>query len=167
MIPRIGYGYDLHRSKEGDGIRLGGVDLPAPFALEAHSDGDVLIHALIDSLLGALARGDIGSLFPDDDPKFQNASGKELLERTLPILNEEGYGIGNIDATVIAERPKLNPYIPSIRQSLSELLATPADRLSVKATTHEKLGPLGRGKGIATHVAALLYPMSPSSDQDV
>lgn len=166
MIPRIGYGYDLHRSKEGDGIRVGGVDLPAPFSLEAHSDGDVLIHALIDSLLGALARGDIGTLFPDNDPKFRDASGRELLERTLPILHEEGYGVGNIDATVIAEQPKLNPYILPIRQSLSELLATPADRLSVKATTHEKLGPLGRGEGVAAHVVALLYPLSPRSDQD-
>lgn len=166
MTPRIGFGYDVHRCGEGDSVRLGGVDIPAPFGLEAHSDGDVLIHALIDALLGALARGDIGTLFPDDDPSFRNASGKELLEQTLPILAEEAYSIANIDATVIAERPKLKPYIPSIRARVSELLDLPIGRVSVKATTHEKLGALGQGEGIAVHVVTFLLPSDRRSDQE-
>lgn len=166
MIPRIGNGYDVHRRTEGDEIRLGGVRIPAPFSLQAHSDGDVLIHAMIDALLGALGRGDIGSLFPDDDPGFQNASGLELLERTLPVLDQEGYGVGNLDATVIAQEPKLESYIPRMRERIGKAVDRSPDRVSVKATTHEGLGPLGNAEGIAVYAVALLLPFEEGTGND-
>ncbi len=158
MIPRIGFGYDVHRTQEGDGIRLGGVKLAAPFALRAHSDGDVLVHAVIDAYLGALGKGDIGTQFPDDDPAYKNASGTELLKRTLPFLQEEGYCLGNLDASIITEQPKLKDKIPDIRANLAVILDCPEEKVSVKATTHEGLGALGRQEGVAVHAVALLIP---------
>lgn len=158
-IPRVGFGYDIHRTmEEGEGFPLGGTWIPAPFGLVAHSDGDVLIHALIDALFGATALGDIGTHFPDDDPAYQNATGPQLLEASLEKVREAAYGIGNIDATVIAEKPKIAPYIPEIRKKLASLMDLPQSRISVKATTHEKLGPLGASEGIAVQAVALLHP---------
>ena len=166
MTPRIGFGYDVHRSTRGDKVRLASVDIPAPFSLQAHSDGDVLIHAAIDALLGALALGDIGTHFPDDDPSFQNASGRELLERTLPLVREKGYRLGNLDATIIAERPKLKPFIPEMRKALSHIGGWEEGKLSLKATTHEELGPIGRREGIAAHVTVLLIPSDRGPQKD-
>ncbi len=157
MEQRIGWGYDIHRSIEGDGFRLGGVDIPASFALDAHSDGDVLIHSSIDALFGALALGDIGSHFPDDDPQYKDADSRELLQRSFDLVRNEGYELGNLDATIIAEAPKLNPHIDSIRSELAELLGVEKGKVSVKATTHEGLGPIGAGEGIAAQVVVLLY----------
>ncbi len=166
MTPRIGFGYDVHRTAPGEGIRLGGVELPAPFSLQAHSDGDVLLHAIIDALLGALAEWDIGTHFPDDDPDYQNASGAELLQRCLSILEERGYRLGNLDASIIAERPKLKPYVPEMREALAMMTDWPKERISIKATTHEGLGPIGQGEGLAVHAVALLIPSEASADHD-
>ncbi|MFB6257128.1 MAG: 2-C-methyl-D-erythritol 2,4-cyclodiphosphate synthase [Flavobacteriales bacterium] len=158
MIPRIGFGYDVHRSTAGEKIRLGGVDVPAPFSLEAHSDGDVLIHALIDALLGAMGDGDIGTHFPDDDPNYQNVPGTHLLQKTLKRVEKNGYSFGNLDATILAEEPKLKGYIPSMKKELAKALDVSDETLSLKATTHEKLGPIGDSQGVAVHAVVLLFP---------
>lgn len=165
MVPRIGLGYDIHRTETGEQIRLGGLDLQAPFSLRAHSDGDVLIHAVIDALLGALALGDIGTHFPDDDPRFSNVSGTELLERTLPLIEAEGCCIGNLDTTIIAERPKLKEHVSEIRSSLAGIIGCSEKKLSIKATTHEKLGPTGREEGVAVHAVVLLISSDDRPDQ--
>src|SRR5690625_676349 len=153
---RIGYGYDLHRLEEGRPCIIGGVELPHDKGLLGHSDADVLLHAITDALLGALALGDIGTWFPDTDPEYSGADSGELLREVWRMVGDKGWRIGNVDATVIAEQPRLNPHIETIRQSVAALLQVEVGRVSVKATTSEKLGFLGAGEGIAAHAVALV-----------
>ena len=153
---RIGYGYDVHRLVEGRRLILGGVDIPWEKGLLGHSDADVLTHALMDALLGAAALGDIGQHFPDKDPAYEGADSVELLCRVCALLREHGYRVGNVDCTVVAQRPKLMPHIPAMRERLAEAMEVPVDRVSVKATTEEGLGFSGEGLGIAAHAVALL-----------
>lgn len=156
MDCRIGYGYDLHRLTVGRPCIIGGVELPHDKGLLGHSDADVLLHAITDALLGALALGDIGTWFPDTDPEYAGADSGELLKEVCRMVGDKGWYIGNVDATVIAEQPRLNPHIGTIRQSVATLLQVEVDRVSVKATTSEKLGFLGAGEGIAAHAVALV-----------
>ncbi len=153
---RIGQGYDVHRLVEGRRLILGGVEVPYEKGLLGHSDADVLTHALMDALLGAAALGDIGQHFPDKDPQYAGADSIELLRHVVKLLAERGYRIGNTDCTVVAQRPKLAPYIPAMRLRLAEAMGLPEDRVSVKATTEEKLGFTGEGLGIAAQAVALL-----------
>ena len=153
---RIGHGYDVHRFGEGDFITLGGVRIPHKFGLIAHSDGDVLLHALSDALLGACALGDIGKHFPDTDPRFKGADSRALLRHVVALVHGKGYVIGNIDATIIAQAPKMAPHIEAMRGSIAEDLQVDLEQVNVKATTTEKLGFTGREEGIAVHAVALL-----------
>ena len=153
---RIGQGYDVHRLVEGRKLFLGGVEIPYEKGLLGHSDADVLLHALMDALLGAAALGDIGKLFPDNDPAYAGADSRKLLERVVAILKEKHYRVGNVDCTVIAQRPKLAPFILQMRQNIAETLGVAPDRVSVKATTEEGLGFTGEGLGIAAQAIALL-----------
>jgi 2-C-methyl-D-erythritol 2,4-cyclodiphosphate synthase len=153
---RIGYGYDVHRLAEGASLVLGGVHIPWSFGPVAHSDGDVLLHAICDALLGAAALGDIGRHFPDTDPRYRGASSLGLLAACRDLLAERGLAASNIDATVILERPKLAPHSEAMRRNIAETLALPMDRVSVKATTSERLGFVGEERGIAAHAVALL-----------
>ena len=155
---RIGHGYDVHRLKAGRKLILGGVEIPYDFGLDGHSDADVLIHAIMDALLGAAAMGDIGTLFPDSDPQYLGISSVLLLEQVVRRLEEAGYRVGNVDATIVAQRPKLAPYLPEMVQVLARTLHVPADRVNVKATTEERLGFTGREEGIAAHAVCLLEP---------
>ena len=153
---RIGYGYDSHRFEEGRPLYLGGVPIPGATGLVGHSDADVLIHALIDSLLGAAALGDIGSHFPDTDAKWRGADSAELLKAVVAEVSEAGYRVGNVDATVVCERPKLRPHVEAIRARLAELLRVDAGSVSVKGKTNEKMDDVGAGIGIEVHCVALL-----------
>lgn len=157
---RIGNGIDVHRfaTKEDAGavIILGGVEIPHDHALEAHSDGDVLTHALIDAMLGALALGDIGTHFPDTDPQYKGISSLELLERTVALVVDQGWTTGNADITVIAQSPRIAPFTDRIRDSLAPVLQVDRDCISIKATTSEGLGYTGRGEGIAVFASALM-----------
>ena len=153
---RIGFGYDSHRFEEGRKLVLGGVEFPGETGLKGHSDADVLIHAIIDALLGAAALGDIGSHFPDTDPQWEGADSSALLEQVVKEIRAAGYRIGNVDATVICERPKLRPKVDEIRSRLSELLAIPSSRLSIKGKTNEKMDDVGAGVGIEAHAVCLL-----------
>ncbi|KWR74487.1 2-C-methyl-D-erythritol 2,4-cyclodiphosphate synthase [Pseudomonas citronellolis] len=153
---RIGHGYDVHRFGEGDFITLGGVRIPHKFGLIAHSDGDVLLHALSDALLGACALGDIGKHFPDTDPRFKGADSRALLRHVVALVHGKGYVIGNVDATIIAQAPKMAPHIKAMRGSIAEDLQVDLEQVNVKATTTEKLGFTGREEGIAVHAVALL-----------
>lgn len=153
---RIGHGYDVHRLVEGRRLTLGGIEIPYEKGLLGHSDADVLTHALMDALLGAAALGDIGKLFPDKDPRYEGADSVELLKHVRTVLTEAGYRIGNVDCTVIAQRPKLAPHIPLMREKLAAAMEIPTDRVSVKATTEEGLGFSGEGLGIAAHAVALI-----------
>ena len=153
---RIGQGYDVHRLVEGRKLILGGVEIPYEKGLLGHSDADVLTHALMDALLGAAALGDIGKLFPDKDPRYDGADSIELLKQVISLLQEKGYRVDNTDCTVIAQRPKLAPFIPSMRARLSDAMGIEAERVSVKATTEEGLGFSGEGLGIAAQAVALL-----------
>ena len=153
---RIGHGYDVHRLAAGRRLVLGGVEIPWEKGLLGHSDADVLTHALMDALLGAAALGDIGHLFPDNDPAYEGADSIRLLEKVTQALQEKGYRVGNADVTVIAQRPKLAPHIPEMRRALCGVLELPEDRLNIKATTEEHLGFTGRGEGIACHCVCLL-----------
>ena len=153
---RIGHGYDVHKLVEGRKLILGGVDIPYEKGLLGHSDADVLLHAISDSLLGAAALGDIGKLFPDNDPQYEGADSLVLLQRVYEAVKEKGYEVGNIDATVLAQRPKLRPYIDTMRENIAKALDVDADRISVKATTEEGLGFTGKGEGIAAHCITLL-----------
>ena len=153
---RIGHGYDVHRLVEGRKLILGGVEIPWEKGLLGHSDADVLTHALMDALLGAAALGDIGHLFPDTDERYAGADSVKLLTIVTERLAEAGYGVGNVDVTVIAQRPKLAPYIPQMRERLAEAMGVGVDQVSVKATTEEKLGFTGEGLGIAAHAVALI-----------
>ncbi len=153
---RIGHGYDVHRLVEGRKLILGGVLIPWEKGLLGHSDADVLTHALMDALLGAAALGDIGHLFPDNDPKYEGADSVMLLREVVRVLREKGWTVGNVDVTVLAQRPKLAPHIPAMRERLAEAMGVPVDRVSVKATTEEGLGFTGEGLGIAAHAVALI-----------
>ena len=153
---RIGHGYDVHRLVADRPLILGGVTIPYEKGLLGHSDADVLTHAVMDALLGAAALGDIGKLFPDNDPAYAGADSVALLRRVVERLTAERYAIGNIDATVLCQRPKLAPHIPTMRENLAAACGIPTDRVSVKATTEEGLGFTGTGEGIAAHCVCLL-----------
>lgn len=153
---RIGHGYDVHRLVEGRKLILGGVEIPYEKGLLGHSDADVLTHALMDSLLGAAALGDIGKLFPDNDAAFLGADSIELLKRVMELIKSQGYTVSNVDCTVLAQRPKLAPHIPQMRKIISNVMGIDISRVSVKATTEEGLGFTGEGLGIAAHAVALL-----------
>ena len=156
---RIGHGYDVHRLVEGRSLILGGVRIPFEKGLDGHSDADVLTHAVMDALLGAAAMGDIGKLFPDTDDRYLGADSTALLREVDRRLTEAGYRLGNLDVTVIAQRPKLAPYINQMRQNLAAALRTELQNVSVKATTEEHLGFTGSGEGIAAHAVCLLEPL--------
>ena len=153
---RIGQGYDVHRLVEGRALILGGVNIPWEKGLLGHSDADVLTHALMDALLGAAALGDIGKLFPDSDPAYAGADSLELLRTVTALLEKNGYGIVNVDVTVVAQRPKLAPYREEMRRRLAEAMGLEMGRVSVKATTEEGLGFTGSGQGISAMAVALL-----------
>ena len=156
MLYRIGHGYDVHRLVENRALVLGGVTVPHSLGLLGHSDADVLLHAIMDAVLGALALGDIGKHFPDTDMQYKGASSMTLAKRVGELMKAEGYEIGNIDATVIAQRPKLAPYIETMRENIAATLEIPIGSVNVKATTEEKLGFTGSGEGIAAHAVALI-----------
>ena len=157
LLPfRIGHGFDVHAFCEGNSVMLGGVKIPCEYGLRAHSDGDVVLHAVCDALLGAIAKGDIGQHFPDNDPKFNNIDSSLLLQDVCQLVTEAGYKVGNIDVTVVAQHPKLSTYIESICQRISEIISVSVCQINVKATTTEKLGYVGREEGIAVHAVALL-----------
>ena len=153
---RIGNGYDVHAFEKGDHITLGGVRIAYTKAFAAHSDGDVLIHALCDALLGALALGDIGKHFPDTDSNYKGVDSRILLRHVIKLISERGYGLVNCDCTIVAQQPKLASYILSMREILCEDLAVEVDAVSIKATTTEKLGFMGRSEGIAAYTVVLL-----------
>lgn len=153
---RIGHGYDVHRLVPGRRLILGGVEIPYERGLLGHSDADVLTHAVIDALLGAAGMGDIGTLFPDTDPAFEGADSLKLLEQVAHRLGEAGFCVGNIDVTLLAQRPKLTPHMPLMRERLAQALGSSADRVNVKATTEEGLGFTGSGEGMAAHAVVLL-----------
>ena len=153
---RIGHGYDVHRLTEGRDLILGGVKIPFEKGLLGHSDADVLLHAVADALLGAAAKGDIGVLFPDSDPAFAGADSLLLLQRVVLTVNAAGFRVGNIDCTVLCQRPKLRPYIDTMRKNIALACGVGVERVSVKATTEEGLGFTGSGDGIAAHAVCLL-----------
>ena len=153
---RIGHGYDVHRLVEGRKLILGGVEIPWEKGLLGHSDADVLTHALMDALLGAAALGDIGKLFPDSDERYKGADSVELLHTVRQVLKDAGYCVVNVDCTIIAQRPKLAPHIPLMREKLAAAMEVELDRVSIKATTEEGLGFSGEGLGIAAHAVALI-----------
>ena len=153
---RVGHGYDVHRLVEGRALILGGVTVPFDRGLLGHSDADVLTHAVMDALLGAAALGDIGKLFPDSDAAYAGADSIALLERVTALLREHGWQVGNVDATVVAQAPRLAPYIPEMRRRLAEAMGLDVDCVSVKATTEERLGFTGSGEGMAAHAVALV-----------
>ena len=154
-MTRFGIGYDVHKLAAGRKLILGGVEIPHEFGLEAHSDGDVLIHAIIDAILGAVALNDIGTHFPMT-PEFKDISSVELLKRTLALITEKNYRVGNIDSIVVAQRPKLAPYVMKIRERLAEILQVDIDAVSVKAKTEEGLGFTGTEQGISSYAVASL-----------
>lgn len=154
---RIGQGYDCHALVDNRKLIIGGVDIPFSKGLMGHSDADVLLHAIIDALLGAAGLGDIGTQFPDSDMKFKDIDSRELLRKTQELVAEKGYEISNIDATVIAQRPKMSPHIPQMKQNVATGLLIETDQIGIKAKTNEKLGFLGREEGIAVHAVALLF----------
>lgn len=153
---RIGHGYDVHKLVEGRRLILGGVDIPHTAGLLGHSDADVLVHAVMDAMLGALALGDIGHLFPDTDDSYKGADSMRLLAEVCRVCREKGYDIGNIDATVIAQAPKLAPHIVSMRENIARVCGCDVSQVSVKATTEEKLGFTGEKLGISAHAVALM-----------
>ena len=156
MTMRIGHGYDVHRLVEGRKLILGGVEVPHTLGLLGHSDADVLTHAVMDALLGACALGDIGHLFPDSDPAYAGADSLKLLDHVVELLEEKGYQVGNVDATILAQKPKLAPYIEKMRDNLAARMKVEPDQVNVKATTEEKLGFTGAEEGVAAHAVALL-----------
>ena len=156
MTMRIGHGYDVHRLVEGRKLILGGVEVPHTLGLLGHSDADVLTHAVMDALLGAATLGDIGRHFPDTDPAYAGADSLKLLDHVVELLEEKGYQVGNVDATILAQKPKLAPYIEKMRDKLAARMKVEPDQVNVKATTEEKLGFTGAEEGIAAHAVALL-----------
>lgn len=157
---RIGHGYDVHALVTGRALILGGVAIPYPLGLLGHSDADVLVHALCDALLGAIGAGDIGQHFPDNDAAFQGIDSFKLLAVVLEKVTQRGYRLGNLDATIIAQRPKLAPFIPRMRAKIANACACHCEEVNVKATTTETLGFEGRGEGISAHVVVLLFASS-------
>ncbi|MFI3329287.1 MAG: 2-C-methyl-D-erythritol 2,4-cyclodiphosphate synthase [bacterium] len=156
MLPKIGHSFDIHKLVENRDLYLGGIKLDYHLGLLGHSDADCLLHAIAESLLGALALGDLGTIFPDNDPKYKGIDSKKILEHIYDIVKAKGYAIGNIDSTVYLELPKMNPHILDIRKCISNILKIDIDLISVKATTYEKLGPIGEGKAIAAEAVCLL-----------
>ncbi len=153
---RIGHGYDVHRFAEKRKLFIGGIEIPHQKGLLGHSDADVLLHAVCDALLGAAALGDIGKHFPDNDETFKNIDSKLLLKHTVGLIKEKGYVVGNIDCTVIAQKPKLAPYITDMKNCIAEICGVDADFINVKATTEEKLGFTGREEGISAHAVCII-----------
>lgn len=153
---RVGHGYDVHRLVAGRKLILGGVDIPWEMGLLGHSDADVLVHAVMDALLGAAGLWDIGHAFPDNDPAYEGIDSMLLLARVRDMLEEKGYTVGNVDATILAQRPKLAPHIPQMRRNIAQVLGVEEDCINVKATTEEGLGFTGSGEGMAAHAVALL-----------
>ena len=153
---RIGHGYDVHKLVEGRKLILGGVEVPHTLGLLGHSDADVLTHAVMDALLGAAALGDIGQHFPDTDDRYLGADSMVLLSHVMELIREKGYQVGNLDATIIAQKPKLMPYLPNMRQRLAEVMGIQLDQINLKATTEEHLGFTGRQEGISAHCVCLL-----------
>lgn len=153
---RVGMGYDVHKLTEGRDLILGGVNIPWEKGLLGHSDADVLIHAIMDALLGAAALGDIGKHFPDTDPAYKGISSVKLLVHVAGLLKENGYAVGNIDATIIAQKPKMAPHIPQMRKNMAEALGITESKINVKATTEEGLGFTGSGEGISSQAICLL-----------
>lgn len=153
---RIGHGYDVHRFCDGDSIVIGGVKIPHEKMLLAHSDGDVLVHAIADALLGACALGDIGKHFPDSDNAYENIDSMILLARVVSLLDLNGYIVSNVDSTVVAQAPKMQPYIEKMRENIANVLKIPVTSVNVKATTEEKLGFTGRKEGISAHAVCLI-----------
>lgn len=153
---RIGHGYDVHAFKPGDHIVLGGVNIPHSKAFLAHSDGDVLLHAICDALLGALALGDIGQHFPDTDARYKGINSRELLRHVVKLVRQQGYQVSSLDTTIIAQTPKMAPHITAMRHNIAADLAVDVSRINVKATTTERLGFAGREEGIAVHAVALV-----------
>ncbi len=153
-MTRFGMGYDVHRLVEGRKLILGGVEIPHSMGLLGHSDADVLLHAVSDALLGAAALGDIGRHFPDTDPAYEGADSRKLLARVAELIREKGYEVGNVDATIVAQRPKLMGFIPQMNENIAEVLGVAADQVNVKATTEEKLGFTGSEEGISAYAVA-------------
>ncbi|MGD9162345.1 MAG: 2-C-methyl-D-erythritol 2,4-cyclodiphosphate synthase [Desulfobacteraceae bacterium] len=148
---RIGFGYDVHRLAEGRRLILGGIDIPWEFGLLGHSDADVLTHAVMDGILGALGRGDIGQHFPDSDPAFKDKDSLLMLQEVMLMVKENGYTINNVDSTIVAQKPKLSPYIAKMREKLSDVLYVDVSRINIKATTTEGMGFAGRGEGMEAY----------------
>ncbi|MFO7848977.1 MAG: 2-C-methyl-D-erythritol 2,4-cyclodiphosphate synthase [Spirochaetia bacterium] len=159
---KIGFGWDLHRLSKERSLFIGGVEIPSDLGEEGHSDGDVLIHAVIDALLGALALGDIGSHFPPSDPQWKDIRSTVLLEKAVDMVHEKEYRVRNIDTTVVLQAPKLGPHIDEIRGKLAEFLSVDIQDVSVKAKTHEKVGPVGEGKAVEAYASVLLEEADPS-----
>ena len=157
IAPRIGHGYDVHRLAEGRPLVLGGVTVPYERGLLGHSDADVVLHALMDALLGAAALGDIGRLFPDSDEGYRGIDSRCLLREVAALLAEKGYAVGNVDVTLVAQRPKVAPYVRQMRENIAADLGISPDAVSVKATTEERLGFTGAGEGMAAHAVALIF----------
>ncbi len=158
MVPfRVGQGYDVHRFESGRELWLGGVKIDYPLGLKGHSDADVLLHAISDALLGALALRDIGYHFPDNDPKYKGADSTQLLKEVARLVLQKGYKVGTIDATIVAEQPKINPYVPAMQEVIAQLLSVDVDQVSIKATTNEQMGFTGRQEGILALATALVY----------
>ncbi len=154
---RTGFGYDVHRFAPGRELWLGGVLIPFECGLLGHSDADVLLHAICDALLGAAALRDIGYHFPDTDPQYKGADSTVLLREIGRIIGEKGYAVGNIDATIVAERPKINPHVPAMQSRIADVLGIMVDQISIKATTNEKMGFTGREEGMMAYATALIY----------
>jgi 2-C-methyl-D-erythritol 2,4-cyclodiphosphate synthase len=156
MNIRIGNGYDIHQLGTGRPLILGGVNIPHELGLLGHSDADVLVHAIMDAMLGALSLGDIGHYFPPTDDRWKGADSLELLAQVNRLIQDKGWQVGNIDSTIVAERPKLKPYLPQMRDRIAAVLGIEGDLIGIKATTNEKLGPVGREEGIAAYAVTLL-----------
>ena len=164
---RVGMGYDVHKLVEGRALILGGVEIPYEKGLLGHSDADVLLHAIMDALLGAAALGDIGKHFPDSDPAYKGISSMKLLEHVGALLEEKNYVVGNIDATIIAQRPKMAPHIPAMRENIAKALQISVEQINVKATTEEGLGFTGNGEGISSQAICALIPVANYAYEDV
>lgn len=156
MQIRVGFGYDMHRFQKERDLVIGGIKINYPFGLQGHSDADVLIHAICDGLLGAANLRDIGYQFPDDEAEFENIDSTILLKKTVSLLKGKGYMVGNIDSTICAENPKLNPHIPAMQKKIAEVMEIETDLISIKATTSEKMGFVGREEGITAYAVVLI-----------
>lgn len=160
MTVRVGFGYDVHRLAEGRELWLGGIRIQHPVGALGHSDADVLLHAVCDALLGAVAIGDIGQHFPDTDAAWKGADSKELLKAVVKMLIERGWSVGNVDCTLVLERPKIMPYVPAMRAAMAPILKVEEDAVSIKATTNEKMGFVGREEGVCAYAVALVQRIS-------